>query len=202
MTTTGTERTWYYVTQRGAGSQPVFDTGERRSACVAAIGSSGFEVHGFAVLPWRYHLLLKSTAELLGPGLRSLIQGITRRLRRPGDPPRPVLAARCDWTAVEEREIPPLLAEVHFSPVAARLVTELGRYEWSSYQYYGGTADQPPWLMLGRLQRDSTQPPPPRSTIPPTVSSIPPAYDAARDDRKTPAFGLDLAAIDSAAPAD
>lgn len=173
---------WYYVTQRGARNRPVFAKERRRNVFVRALGEVDLEVHGYCVLPWRYHLLVRATAEQLRGGLRRLIRLFTDWFNAMEGNRGPLLAAQCDWVAIDQAEAIQVLAELHYSPVAAGLVNRWGHYEWSSYPAYIGTGEQPPWLTIARLHPYVQQPGSSSSTIPPEAASWTATDDPFADD--------------------
>jgi hypothetical protein len=166
---------FYYVTQRGGRICPVFQSNRRRKVFVRAVaeeaGRSGLTVHGFAVLPRRYHLLVRANSDRLVPGLRRIIQAFTGWFNAMEGNLGPLLAARSTRIELEDDQVGEALVGIHYAPVQAGLgggpaAREYGGlYPWSSYPYYMGVVEPVNWLdidlLAGYVRRE-----PPRSTLP------------------------------------
>ena len=156
--TRGSRRTtkWFHLSQGGAGVAPVFASEQRREIFLDALAQAArknqVEIHGFALVPRRYHLIARSTEEALVNSLVQWIRAFTEWVHRVEGGERPLLEARCGREAVDEADLADLLSQIHYAPVAVGMSEERQQYEWTSYLYYIGEKQCPTWLTVSALR--------------------------------------------------
>jgi len=141
---------------RGARRAPVFDTDEVRELFLDVLSvlpqRFGVRVHGYALMPNHYHLMLESVTGKLPRAMRHLGGEFTRRLNRKRTWDGPVFRGRYHNRIVDSDAYwRHLLVYTHLNPVKAGL-SELEVSEWTSHQAYTGTAERPEWLTTADLQ--------------------------------------------------
>jgi hypothetical protein len=189
-------RRWFHVSQRGSGTAPVFGTDERREIFLEALAHAtrrtDVEIHAFAVLPRRYHLLVRATDQGLIDGTRHWIHSFTDWVYRIEGGERPLLAAMSQREEVATQDLADLLADIHYAPVAKGMSEDREHYLWTSYLYYIGEKQCPTWLTVREL-RDYVSAP---VSIDVAVSEhsiqIHPGAPADSNAELTPLFGIQV----------
>lgn len=147
----------HHVMNRGARRQVLFHDDR---ACLLFLGlldelhaRFGVGIHGYALMPNHYHLLLHAPRGNLSRAMQHLGSAFTAGLNRlhPGWD-GPVFRGRFKNHLVEDEAYwMHLLAYLHLNPVEARLVTHVDASQWTSHAAYVGTASSPPWLQTGEM---------------------------------------------------
>ncbi|MFH1808146.1 MAG: transposase [Pseudomonadota bacterium] len=146
----------HHVMNRGARRQPIF-LDEVSCGCFIDLLRQlprrfGVEVHGFALMPNHYHLLLRAQRGRLGDAVRYLDGDFARFLNQRFHWDGPVFKGRYRNRVVEKDVYwRTLLSYVHLNPVRARLVHEPGDAGWTSHEYYAGTHSPPDWMRCDEL---------------------------------------------------
>lgn len=141
----------HHVMNRGARHAPVFLTDEICADFLAIVGDLptrfGIEVHGYALMPNHFHLMLETPRANLSRAMQFLSGEFVRRvnLRQTWD--GPIFKGRFRSRVVEtEAYWRDLLCYLHLNPVRARLVTKLDDTRWTSHAAYAGASTAPEWL--------------------------------------------------------
>lgn len=104
-------------------------------------------VHGWALMPNHYHLLLETPRGNLSAAMKHVGAEHTRRLNRREGWDGPVFRGRFLNRVVDsDRYWAYLLLYLHLNPVRAHLVRDPGEGFWTSHAAYAGTTRAPEWL--------------------------------------------------------
>jgi REP element-mobilizing transposase RayT len=146
----------HHVMSRGARRQPVFRDprhGELFLALLADLPRRfAMRIHGFALMPNHFHLMLESDEGRLSRAMAYLLARYTVESNRLHDWDGPVFRGRFHSRPVyEDQHWMHLLAYVHLNPIRSRLEMRLGQYRWTSHRFYAGTEAQPAWLTTAEL---------------------------------------------------
>lgn len=148
----------HHVMGRGARRAPVFKD-DRSCALFLAILAELPErfdvaVHGFAIMPNHYHLMLESHRGNLSRAMAFLLSRFTvgiNRLHENWD--GPVFRGRFHNRVVYlDQHWTHLLCYIHLNPVRARRVVNPEQARWTSHAYYAGTPP-PAWLTTCELEQ-------------------------------------------------
>lgn len=139
---------------RGARREPIFVDDDSRALFLEVLAELperfGVRVHGYALMPNHYHLLLESVTGGLARAMRHLGGEYTRRLNRMHAWDGPLFRGRYHNRLVgTDAYWRHLLVYVHLNPVRAGLPDGDG---WTSHAAYLGLAPRPPWLTTAELQ--------------------------------------------------
>jgi len=105
------------------------------------------EVHGYALMPNHYHLLVRSRHGNLSEFMRNLNSSYTRALNEAHDWDGPVFRGRFhSQLIVDLRRLPYVLAYIHLNPLRARLVSRIDGECWTSHRSYLGRRYAPIWV--------------------------------------------------------
>ncbi len=107
----------------------------------------GILVHGYALMPNHFHLLLAAPAGNLSDGMQHLTGEFARRTNRRLGFDGPIFRGRFRNRVVQtDAYWAHLLAYLHLNPVAGSLVTHPEECPWTSHAAYAGLAMPPEWL--------------------------------------------------------
>ncbi len=146
----------HHVMNRGARRAPIFLTD---GICVlflqvlaAAARIYGVRVHGYALMPNHYHLMLEAPRGNLAEMMRHVGGVFTQRLNAQEGWDGPVFRGRYTNRVVESDAYwMHLLAYLHLNPVKAGLATRPEDCVWTSHAAYVGKASRPDWLTCDAL---------------------------------------------------
>jgi putative transposase len=141
----------HHVMNRGAGRNLVF---VRDDDCLGFLGLLGelparfrVLVHGYALMPNHFHLMLESCDGRLSVAMAFLLGRYTQRFNRAHGTDGPRFRGRFHSRLVlREDHWMHLLAYLHLNPVRARLASRADRAHWTSHGAYAGTETAPEWL--------------------------------------------------------
>lgn len=140
---------------RGARRAPIFfDDGSRR-LFLSILGELpkrfGVRIHGYALMPNHYHLMLESLDGGLSRAMRHLGGEFTRQLNAKHEWDGPLFRGRYHNRLVEtDRYWRHLLVYLHLNPVRAG-ISDLTESDWTSHQAYLDVNGCPDWLTRGEL---------------------------------------------------
>jgi REP element-mobilizing transposase RayT len=143
---------------RGAGRQSVFYDNRCCYAFLECIGESieryGVRVHGYALMPNHYHLLVESVRGNLSNAMQHLVSRYAQIVNELASRDGTLFRGRFHNKIVhEEAHWRYLLAYLHLNPVRARLVMKLDQAEWTSHGRYSGQDRYPEWLTTASLKK-------------------------------------------------
>jgi REP element-mobilizing transposase RayT len=144
------------VMGRGARRAPLFRDDRSCALFLAHLAEIperfGVAVHGFALMPNHYHLMLESRRGHLSRAMSFLLSRFSVRLNREHGWDGPVFRGRFHNRVVYlDQHWTHLLCYLHLNPVRARIVVKPGQARWTSHRYYTGETP-PPWLTTGELE--------------------------------------------------
>lgn len=146
----------HHVMNRGARRQVLFHSDQ---ACIVFLEllaelprRYGVHIHGYALMPNHFHLMVESGATGLAPAMQYLQAQYSRALNRSAGWDGPVWRARYRSQAVESEPYwIHLLAYLHLNPVEAGLVPHEDLALWTSHKAYTGQSPRPDWLQTAQL---------------------------------------------------
>jgi REP element-mobilizing transposase RayT len=143
---------------RGARRDPVFlddDCCLRFLDLVSQLPARhGMVVHGYAILPNHYHLLLECREGGLSRSIQFLQSAYSRWVNHRFEWDGPLWRGRYASRLVEDdAHWMHLLAYVHLNPVKAGLVPRVEDGRWTSHAAYVGEESPPEWLTTRDLQK-------------------------------------------------
>lgn len=146
----------HHVMNRGARKAPIFRGSESRELFLSIVAEFpkrfGVRVHGYALMPNHYHLMLESVSGRLPRAMRHLGGEYTRRLNRLHNWDGPLFRGRYHNRLVDtDAYWAHLLVYLHLNPVRAGL-SGPGQAAWTSHQVYTGETPRPDWLVTEDLQ--------------------------------------------------
>lgn len=140
---------------RGARKQPVFLDLEARVLFLSILEELprfSVRVHGYALMPNHYHLLIESVTGELPRAMRHVGAEFSRRLNRQNRWDGPVFRGRYHNRMVSTQAYwRHLLVYVHQNPLRADAGPVDSPY-WTSHAAYAGLAPRPEWLTTAELQ--------------------------------------------------
>lgn len=145
----------HHVMNRGARSEPVFLDDGARTLFIEVLSELperfGVLVHGYALMPNHYHLMLESVRGDLPRAMRHLGGEFTRRLNQRHRWDGPLFRGRYHNRVVETDDYwRHLLVYLHLNPVRAGLGPKQSC--WTSHRVYLGLEPRPAWLTTTELQ--------------------------------------------------
>lgn len=148
--------TFHHVMNRGARSEAVFPgeaAGHRFLLLLADLPPRfDVEVHGYALMPNHFHLLLRAGSQGLAGAMKHLQARYSRWLNQQAAWDGPVWRARYRSKLIaDDGYLCRVLAYIHMNPVRARLVRHPNDSLWTSHRAYTGVERGPDWLERGVL---------------------------------------------------
>jgi REP element-mobilizing transposase RayT len=141
---------------RGARRAPVFRTDLHCGLFLDLLAGLperfGVEVHGFALMPNHFHLMLESGRGELSRAMGWLLSRYTVQVNRLHRWDGPIFRGRFHNRVVwQEQHWIHLLAYLHLNPVRAGLVVRPEQAPWTSHRFYAGLEPAPEWLTTTEL---------------------------------------------------
>lgn len=146
----------HHVMNRGARRAPIFSGTDSRELFLSVLAELpkrfGVRIHGYALMPNHYHLMLESVSGRLPRAMRHLGGEYTRRLNRMHRWDGPVFRGRYHNRLVDtEAYWSHLLIYLHLNPVRAGL-SSADEAAWTSHRAYTGAEARPEWLVTDEVQ--------------------------------------------------
>lgn len=144
----------HHVMNRGARRAPIFTGPQTQDLFLSILAELpkrfGVRVHGYALMPNHYHLMLESVTGRLPRAMRHLGGEYTRRLNRLNAWDGPVFRGRYHNRLVDtDAYWAHLLIYLHHNPIRAELSDAEA---CTSHQVYTGAEERPEWLVTEELQ--------------------------------------------------
>lgn len=146
----------HHVMNRGARHADVFVDDECRALFLDILSELptrfGVRIHGYALMPNHYHLLVESVTGRLPRAMRHLGGEFTRRLNLTHKWDGPLFRGRYHNRLVNtDAYWRDLLIYVHLNPARSGF-TPITSSDWTSHLAYTGAATRPDWLHTAELQ--------------------------------------------------
>lgn len=144
----------HHVMNRTLRKEALFTTDWMCSLFMDAAGDLphmfGVRIHGFALMPNHYHMLIESPLGNLSAAMQHFGTSLTQNVNRVRKLDGPVFRGRFKNRVVEDDAYwMHLLAYVHLNPVRAFLCKAPEDWMWSSHAKYLGQVTEPDWLTTG-----------------------------------------------------
>ena len=141
----------HHVMNRGIRRQPVFLDDWCCEEFLCSLGDVvsryGVVLHGYALMPNHFHLLIESTHGNLSPAMAHLSSTFSARMNKRQGWEGAVFRGRFHNRVVsDDAHWLYLLAYLHLNPVKARLAMTLEQTRWTSHAIYAGMLSCPEWL--------------------------------------------------------
>jgi REP element-mobilizing transposase RayT len=146
----------HHVMNRGARRAPVFVDDETRSIFIGLLGTLPTRyrvgVHGYALMPNHFHLVLESSRGNLSEAMKHLTGQFSLRVNALHAWDGPMFRGRFKNRLVtDDAYLAHLLAYVHLNPVRAHLASSADGADWTSHDIYTGVSRCPEWFSTRRL---------------------------------------------------
>ena len=146
----------HHVMNRGARAEAIFTSDGSAADFIGVLselpGRFGLRVHGYALMPNHFHLMLESTRGELSEGMAHLQGHFSRLMNERHGFDGPLFRARFKSKLVlDDAWWMHLLAYLHLNPVAAHLAPSPEEAHWTSHAAYTGAVPTPEWLTTGEL---------------------------------------------------
>jgi REP element-mobilizing transposase RayT len=146
----------HHVMNRGARRQPVFLDESWYERFLWLLDQTtdryGLVVHGYALMPNHFHLMVQSTLGNLSDGMRFLTSRYGRWLNEEHGWDGSVFRDRFrNRRVTDDAYWRHLLAYLHLNPIRAGLAPDPDRGQWTSHRAYVGLERTPAWLETGEL---------------------------------------------------
>ena len=151
---------YYHVMNRGLAHGKVFLDDTDRERFLGLVGEMcgiwGVKIHGYCLMYNHYHILLQTPQGGLSRAMRHLNGIYTQRFNRAHHRDGPLFRGRYRAILIDAEEYFLAVARyIHHNPVEAGVVSDIGRYRWSSHRGYLDKKRCPAWLdteaMLSRF---------------------------------------------------
>ncbi|MEZ4265332.1 MAG: transposase [Myxococcota bacterium] len=154
---------WHHVGNRCARHRSVFQREEHRALFLEVLGEvaakHGWEVHAWALVPDRFHLIVRSVRGNLSQCMQLLGSLYTRRLNAFEDWDGPAFRARFASQAVtDESRLRYLVAFLHLSAVRAGVTRRIDEGLDTSHRAHMGLAIAPTWLSTRMVRQQIGSP--------------------------------------------
>jgi putative transposase len=141
----------YHLTSRGDRQEDIFvddaDREEFLSVLTSVVARFGWRVYSYCLMDNHYHLMVETPKGNLSKGMRQLNGVYTQRVNRRHARVGHVFQGRFKAILVDKQSyLLELSRYVVLNPVRAKVVTDPGRYRWSSYRATLGEVNAPPFL--------------------------------------------------------
>jgi putative transposase len=141
----------YHLTSRGDRKEPIYEDDNDRLQWLDVLSRAceryNWRVYAYCLMDNHYHVLLETADGNLSKGMRHLNGVYTQYYNRQHNRVGHVFQGRYKAILVEkEAYLLELSRYVVLNPIRARMIKDMGQWEWSSYQATSGKAQVPGWL--------------------------------------------------------
>ncbi|MCP4601979.1 MAG: hypothetical protein GY847_15930 [Proteobacteria bacterium] len=141
---------------RGSKPKDVFSDDDHCSLFCDILGEAverfDLRIHGFALMPNHYHLMVESVHGNLSDAISLLNGKYTQAVNRDRDLDGPLFRGRYHNRVVTDpSHWRYLLMYLHLNPIRARLVMRVDQWIWTSHRFYNGKNVSPDWLTTDEL---------------------------------------------------
>lgn len=142
---------WYYVTNRGRHGDIVFVDKSDYQVFVDLLEESvsmwDIGISAYCLMPNQYHMLVQTPEANLSRSMRHINGLYTQRYNRAHDFDGPLFRGRFKSILVEEGQyLLEMVKYIHQYPKMEKIINQIDRYPWSSYQGYLSKAQKWDWL--------------------------------------------------------
>ncbi|RME23153.1 MAG: hypothetical protein D6798_14125 [Deltaproteobacteria bacterium] len=111
----------------------------------------GLRIHGYALMPNHYHLMIESPAATLSRGMADFSSRLTRGLNLRHERNGAIFRGRFRNRVASYAHWRHLLAYLHLNPVPRHRPASPDDFKWTSHRAYMGIVAAPPWLTTSEL---------------------------------------------------
>ena len=150
---------FHHVMNRSAKGTRVFASDDFCSYFLDILGETverfDIRVHGFALMPNHYHLLVESVHGNLSRAMSHLNGRYTQLANWERGKDGSVFRGRFHNKVVTDpAHRRHLLPYLHLNPVRARLAARVDQWQWSSHKFYSGRKSTPDWLTVELMMKE------------------------------------------------
>ena len=142
---------YYHVMNRGLSRQAIFREDKDRERFFDLLGETvrlwKIEIYAYCLMENHYHLLVRTPQAGLARAMRHLGGIYTQRFNRAHGRDGPLLRGRYKAILIDAEEyFLAVVRYIHQNPIKAGMVSDIGRYRWSSHWAYLDKKRRPEWL--------------------------------------------------------
>jgi REP element-mobilizing transposase RayT len=149
------ENAFFHVMNRGVNHQPVFIENEHAEIFLELISrcheNMGLECHAYCLMSNHYHLLLSTPNANLAECMKVINGQYNQKFNRLTKRDGPLFRGRFKSILIDDQAyLAQVSRYIHRNPIEADLCKNAADYPWSSFKYYEGKIECPPWLQTNR----------------------------------------------------
>jgi REP element-mobilizing transposase RayT len=146
----------HHVMNRGARLQEIFFDDNSCAVFLSLVGEAveryGIRVHGYALMPNHFHLMVESVRGNLSDAMKLISARYVQAMNyRPSWDGSLFRGRYKNKVVCEDAHWLYLIAYLHLNPVRAHLASTPSQYLWTSHDKYAGDALSPDWLTTEEL---------------------------------------------------
>jgi REP element-mobilizing transposase RayT len=147
---------FYHVINRGQSRRDIFLEDKGRQSFLDLLAEIArlwkIEIYAYCLMSNHYHLLVSTPAAGLSRAMRHLDGIYTQKFNRVHHRDGPLFRGRYKAILIDAEEyFLSVVRYIHHNPKVAGIVTDLGRYRWSSHWEYLNKKQCPSWLQRGAV---------------------------------------------------
>ncbi|OGP97072.1 MAG: hypothetical protein A2W10_00635 [Deltaproteobacteria bacterium RBG_16_55_12] len=142
---------YYHIMNRGLSRRDIFLEDKGREQFLDLLSDITrlwkIEIYAYCLMDNHYHLLLQTSKGGLARAMRHLDGIYTQRFNRSQHRDGPLFRGRYKAILIDAEEyFLSVVRYIHQNPVMAGVVSDMGRYRWSSHRGYLYQSERPQWL--------------------------------------------------------